>query len=288
MVRLTAERLDAALAGQVLTAAELRWPSIAGADLAGTRVLGTTTYGKHLLTRFDDGRTLHSHLRMDGQWRVERSGARRAGARHHAIRAVLRAERWTCVGWRLGMLDLLATRDEPRLLARLGPDVLADDFAPGTAESSSAPAPAGSAPAASAAGGPPPAGGARGVDQAVTRLGLDPARPLCEVLLDQGVVAGIGTIWMAESLFACRIHPWTPAGDLGVPEATRLLLRARDLMVRSVRVARSRGLGALELAVHGRARRPCRRCRTPIAIGTAGTAPYERPVFWCPTCQAPT
>src|SRR5690606_13617955 len=175
VLRLTADRLDQALRGSPLVRAELRWPSAAGADLVGRTVTSCTAYGKHVLTRLDDGRTLHTHLRMDGSWRVERTGGRAAAARRPEIRAVLATTRWTCVGWRLGMLDLLRTRDEPHLLAHLGPDVLADDF-PGD-----------------------------GLDEAVRRMREQGPRPLCDVLLDQGVVAGLGTIWMAESLYASRL-----------------------------------------------------------------------------------
>ncbi|GAB3157610.1 Fpg/Nei family DNA glycosylase [Myceligenerans halotolerans] len=262
VLRLTAERLDAALAGHVLTRAELRWPSAAAANLVGATVLGTAAYGKHLLTRFDDGRTLHTHLRMEGRWRVDRTGSRGAAARSPLIRAVLATRHWTCTGWQLGMLDLLATRDEPRVLAGLGPDVLADDFAPG-------------------------APGSR-LPDGVTRLTRDPDRPLCDALLDQRTVAGLGTIWMAESLFARRLHPWAPVRGLDDDGAAVLLLTARELMWRSIRTARTNGLGAVETAVHGRLGRSCRRCRTPIAVGTANQAPFERPVFWCPTCQAET
>lgn len=260
VLRLTAERLDAALAGQVLTRAELRWPSAAAAHLVGVRVVGTAAYGKHLLTRFDDGRTLHTHLRMDGLWRVDRTGSPGAAARHPAVRAVLGTARWTCTGRLLGMLDLLATRDEPRLLAGLGPDVLADSFAPDAPRSR--------------------------LPDGIARLARDPDRPLCDVLLDQRTVAGLGTIWMAESLFARRTNPWAPARSLDENAAAALLLTARDLMRRSIRVARRSGMGAVPTAVHGRAGRPCRRCRTPIAVGTANEAPFERPVFWCPRCQA--
>lgn len=260
VLRLTAERLDAALAGQVLVRAELRWPSAAAAQLTGTTVLGTAAYGKHLLTRFDDGRTLHTHLRMEGRWRVDRTGSRGAVAGSPAIRAVLGTRHWTCTGWELGMLDLLATRDEPRVLAGLGPDVLGDDFAPDV-------------PGSLLPGG-------------VARLLRDPGRALCDVLLDQRTVAGLGTIWMAESLFARRLFPWAPAGMLDEEAATALLLTARELMWRSVRVARRDGLGAVGSAVHGRAGRPCRRCGTAVAVGQANEPPFERPVFWCPACQA--
>jgi endonuclease-8 len=258
VLRLTAERLDAALAGTVLTRAELRWPSAAAANLVGATVLGTAAYGKHLLTRFDDGRTLHTHLRMEGLWKIHRTGSRDASARSPAIRAVLATDAWTATGWHLGMLDLLRTHDEQRVLNGLGPDILGDDF-PTT-----------------------------GLPDGAARLVHEPERPLCAALLDQRTVAGIGTIWMAESLFARRLWPWAPAGTLSADERDDLLRTARRLMERSVAVGRARGLGSVEMHVHGRAGRPCHRCGTRIAVGSANEKPYERPVFWCPTCQAPT
>ncbi|MGF0116413.1 DNA-formamidopyrimidine glycosylase family protein [Promicromonospora sp. Marseille-Q5078] len=260
VLRLTAERLGVALGGSPLVRAELRWPSAAGVDLVGATVRTSVAYGKHLLLRLDDGRTLHTHLRMDGSWRVYRTGTREAAGRSPAVRAVLATASWTCVGLQLGMLDVLRTRDEPRLLGHLGPDVLADDFPDR-------------------------------LDEAAGRVAAAPGRPLCVALLDQRTVAGLGTIWTAESLFATRRWPWTPAGALGDDARRALLGTARRLMTRSVEVGRRAGLGAVELAVHGRHRAPCRRCRTPVALGsTAGPGARpdggERAIYWCPTCQA--
>ncbi|WP_079576226.1 DNA-formamidopyrimidine glycosylase family protein [Krasilnikoviella flava] len=260
VLRLTAARLGAALGGSPLVRAELRWPSAAGVDLVGATVRESVAYGKHLLTRLDDGRTLHTHLRMDGSWRVYRTGSREAAGRSRAVRAVLATASWTCLGLQLGMLDVLRTRDEPRLLGHLGPDVLGDDFPDR-------------------------------VEEGARRLTADAARPLCVALLDQRTVAGFGTIWTAESLFATRRWPWTPAGDLDVDDRRALLLTGRRLMSRSVEVGRRAGLGAVELAVHGRHRAPCRRCRTPVALGSTsgpGRRPDggERAIYWCPSCQA--
>lgn len=261
VLRLTAERLGAALGGSPLVRAELRWPSAAGIDLVGATVRASVAYGKHLLLRLDDGRTLHTHLRMDGSWRVYRTGTREAAGRSPAVRAVLATASWTCLGLQLGMLDVLRTRDEARLLGHLGPDVLGDDF-PGR------------------------------LDEAAARVAVDPRRPLCVALLDQRTVAGLGTIWTAESLFATRRWPWTPAGALDGDARATLLGTARRLMTRSVAVGRRGGLGAVELAVHGRHRAPCRRCRTPVALGSTagpGSRPDggERAIYWCPSCQAP-
>src|SRR3712207_4616016 len=57
-VYLAARRMAAALSGERLTQGELRHPRLAEHDLSGLTVLGVHSVGKHLLTRFDDGRSL--------------------------------------------------------------------------------------------------------------------------------------------------------------------------------------------------------------------------------------
>ncbi|WP_426595309.1 Fpg/Nei family DNA glycosylase [Cellulomonas sp. McL0617] len=246
VLRRTADRLDLALTGQVVVRCDLRWPTAATVDLVGTSVLGTRSYGKHLLTRFDDGRTLHTHLRMDGYWRVHPTGSPQAAARSPQVRAVLATERWTAVGHHLGMLDVVRTRDEHTVIGHLGPDLLGETV---------------------------------DADEALRRWAARGSTPVAEVLLDQQVVAGIGTIFAAESLFAERIWPWAAADS--VPDPSRLLAVARRQLQQSVTSGRPPG------RVHGRLRQPCVRCGTPIAVGQARTPPMERPIFFCPHCQQP-
>jgi endonuclease-8 len=249
---MTAARLDEALAGRVLVRGELRWPTVADADLAGRTVRHTRPFGKHLLTRLDDGRTVHSHLRMDGAWRVVATGSQAAQARSPQVRAVLATDVDTALGESLGMLDLVPTSHEHQLVGHLGPDLLDDGFDTGT-------------------GAPGP-----GLAEAVARWDRCGAAQVCDVLLDQRVVAGIGTIWLAESLFAHRIFPWTAADQV---DPVVVLRTARRLMQASV-------AGHPAIRVHGRRGRPCPRCGTSVARGQARRPPYERPVFWCPACQA--
>ena len=276
MLRRTAAALDAALAGRALVRADLRWPTAASADLTGAVVLGTRPYGKHLLTRLDDGRTLHTHLRMDGRWYVVPTDDVRSAARSPRVRAVLASADVTAVGDGLGMLDLVRTRDEHTLVGHLGPDLLDDGFDPDDPTRTGLP-PGRSGPVGIDAPGARSTGPGQGLDEALVRLGADRDRPVGEVLLDQHVVAGIGTIYMAESLFVERIWPWTPVAGLRDPR--RLLLRARALMQAAVRAGRPPG------RVHGRARRPCPRCGTSVRRGLVREPPMERPVFWCPRCQ---
>jgi endonuclease VIII len=248
VLRRIAARLDEALTGATLTRAELRWPSVADVDLVGRTVVSTTAYGKHLLTRFDDHRTLHTHLRMDGHWRIARTGSPEAAGASPAVRALLGSATWTALGRDLGMVDVVATRDEASLLGRLGPDVLAE-------------------------------GDTFDLDEILRRFAARGSTPVAEVLLDQRVLAGLGTIYTAESLFAERIWPWAPADQ--VADARRLVLVARRLIQRAVVTGEAPG------RVHGRLRRPCPRCGTPIAVGQARRPPLERPIFYCPACQRP-
>jgi len=77
----TARRLHQALAGRALTRSDFRVPRLATVDLTGDAVTETVSRGKHLLTRTRNGLTVHTHLRMDGSWRVRpASVTRRARA----------------------------------------------------------------------------------------------------------------------------------------------------------------------------------------------------------------
>ncbi|WP_307824471.1 DNA-formamidopyrimidine glycosylase family protein, partial [Streptomyces sp. MBT58] len=129
----TAARLHAALAGRVLTHADLRVPRFATSDLSGRTVLDVTARGKHLLTRIEGGLTLHSHLRMDGAWRVYAPGERWRGGPGHQIRAVLTNADHTAVGYRLPVLELLRTNEESKAVGHLGPDLLGPDWDPALA-----------------------------------------------------------------------------------------------------------------------------------------------------------
>ncbi|MBD7918839.1 Fpg/Nei family DNA glycosylase [Cellulomonas sp. Sa3CUA2] len=263
VLRRTAAHLDRALAGRRLVRADLRWPTAATVDLTGHTVLGTRPYGKHLLTRFDDGRTLHTHLRMDGTWRLVPSTQQRAAARSPQVRAVLGDERWTAVGYQLGMLDVVPTSAERTLLGHLGPDVLDGDFD--------------STPGVPWAGPPVLDLPTPGIDEALRRWSAQGARPVAEVLLDQRVVVGIGTIFTAESLFARGWWPWTPAD--AVTDADEVLRAARALLRASVATGRPAA------AVYGREGRTCSRCGARVARGDVGTPPTQRQVYWCPGCQ---
>jgi formamidopyrimidine-DNA glycosylase len=117
-------------------------------------------------------------------------------------------------------------------------------------------------------------------------------RSLKAILLDQGVVAGVGNIYADESLFAAKLDPRRLGSDVTGQEADRLrkaivrvLTRAIDYRGSSISdyVGGSGLKGGYqnELLVYGRTEQPCRRCRTPIVcIRLAG-----RSTHYCPKCQ---
>ncbi|MFF3406412.1 Fpg/Nei family DNA glycosylase [Streptomyces sp. NPDC002742] len=253
-VRQAASRLHTALAGKVLTLSDLRVPRFATADLTGRAVLDVTPRGKHLLTRIEGGLTLHSHLRMDGSWKVYETGRRWSGGPAHQIRAVLGTADRTAVGYRLPVLELLRTTDEARAVGHLGPDLLGPDWNPG---------------------------------KALENLLRDPDRPLGEALLDQRNLAGIGNVYKSELCFLLGVTPWLPVGALPGDRAAQLPLLAKKLLEfnrdRPARV--TTGRRDQNLFVYGRALRPCLRCATPIRSANQGDASRERPTYWCPRCQ---
>ncbi len=289
-----ARQLDDALACRVLTRTDFRVPRYATTNLTGGTVVGTVSRGKHLLTRVDSGQTIHTHLRMDGSWRILAAGGPPPG--DYRVRLVLANDRWQAIGRLLGVVEVLPTRNEERVVGHLGPDLLGPDW---------------------------------DAAEAVRRLQAKPDRPAGEALLDQRNLAGIGNVYQAEVLFLRGIDPWRPVGAISdlaalVELARRLLEANRNRVGRVTTGMTGRGQ---ETWVYGRQGRPCRRCgerirssgpggwtsgpargtrtsgpargtrtsgparggRTggPAGGGRASPAeqPDERSTFWCPRCQ---
>lgn len=159
--------------------------------------------GKHLLLPLADGRVLHSHLRMRGSWRLFRAGERWSKPARLAW-LVLRTEALVAVQFNGPVLELLrpgAMALHP-VLARLGPDVLDDDFDAGRA--------------------------------ARTAILAAEDRAVAEVLLDQRVASGIGNIAKSEGLWSARANPFATPGQLGEERLTKVYLGAAAWLAKAV------------------------------------------------------
>jgi endonuclease-8 len=104
-----------------------------------------------------------------------------------------------------------------------------------------------------------------------------PSRELGDAVLDQRVVAGIGNLWKAESLWRAQVSPWRKLGDVSDEELKLVLAQAARLMRGSLENRRE------ERLVYRRAGRPCPRCGE--AIRSRGQGDDNRTAYWCPHCQ---
>jgi endonuclease-8 len=216
--------------------------------LEGATIEGVEARGKHLLVRFSNGLTLHSHLRMTGRWDVHRRGARWGRASHRAW-LVLRTDEHEAVLFDGPVLELLTDAQVSlhASLRRLGGDPIDAGF---------------------------------DVDAALRALrAAHPTRAVGDALLDQRLVAGIGNVWKSEALWARGVDPWRRLGELDDGELRGLLEFARDGMRRQA----DRGHGRRPRHVYGRDGRPCERCGTRILARLQGDD--GRRTFWCPGCQ---
>jgi formamidopyrimidine-DNA glycosylase len=224
-----------------------RTPPLALRALAGAIIERVVRRGKHQLLELDDGRTIHVHFRMAGDWSVSDAS--------HGLPRYARASIDLSDGQRLVLVD-------PRALSTL------TVHAPGVS--------------------PLPPLGPEPSDPSLTAatLGIALARrrgPIKPVLLDQGVVAGVGNIYACEALWHARISPRAKASGLGAQRLDRLLRAVRKVLGPAARLPgryRDTPVSA-RLAVYDRERKPCRRCRRPISrIVQAG-----RSTYFCRSCQ---
>ena len=107
--------------------------------------------------------------------------------------------------------------------------------------------------------------------------GASPQRQVGDALLDQRLVAGIGNLWKAESLWHARVSPWRRLAEVTDAELGATLEAAHRLM-------RARLDGAPGSAqVYRRIGRPCPRCG--MAIKSWPQGDDARMAYWCPGCQ---
>jgi formamidopyrimidine-DNA glycosylase len=252
-VWLIARTLRAALAGRQLTTADLRAADLATTNLRGRTVTEVIPRGKHLLIRFDNNLTLHTHLRMDGSWRVQPAGRSLADPHDH-VRVVLGNATRTAIGDRVHDIALIPTTAEDTFVGHLGPDLLGTDW---------------------------------DADQATLRIMAHPQRPIAEALLDQRNLAGAGNVYKAEACFLRGLSPWTPVGDVrdiaAVVDIVHRLLRTNRERYEHVTTGDARP--GRRTWVYDRAGKPCRRCGATVQVAWQGEKEQARVSYWCANCQ---
>jgi formamidopyrimidine-DNA glycosylase len=222
----------------------------------GAMVHQVEAYGKHLLLDLSTPaaaavQTVHVHLGMRGKW------LRFSPVTGPAMRQVrLRLAR-PDVAWDLiapTTCELLAPSQRQALVERLGPDPLRPDADAAEAQ--------------------------RRIAAYSGSIGA--------AVMDQGVIAGVGNVFRAEALHACRIAPTRPAGTLTAEQLQKLWDTLQSMMSQGVEDGRIITVDApdrLSLpeneSRHVYKRDTCYDCGTPVAVtDLAGRTSYA-----CPRCQ---
>ncbi|MBV9578819.1 MAG: Fpg/Nei family DNA glycosylase [Chloroflexi bacterium] len=254
----TAAALRPLLVGQHILRARARTPGPQIQRIVGTRVVSIDPIGKHLLIRFDNGLTLHTHLRMGGTWHRYAPGERWRIADWRA-KVVLEVAEHVVVCFNAPVAELMDERAVARhpALAALGPDLLSPSFSP---------------------------------DDAFRRLRSRADAEIAEALLDQRVMAGIGNVFKSEILFIELVNPWTPVAALADACLHSIIATAHRLLLDNATPGRpqrvtTRGDASVRGSayVYGRANEPCTHCGTPVRVKRQGS--LNRPTYWCPRCQ---
>jgi formamidopyrimidine-DNA glycosylase len=252
---------------------DLRWPLPAGmADrLTGKRVTALRRRSKYILADLDSGETLLVHLGMSGRMLI--SGVTLGQFHHdhpapqkhdHVVLHMAGGARVTFNdARRFGAMDLMPTgaAESHALLAGLGPEPFGNDF---------------------------------NEPYLAARL-KGRKTPIKAALLDQRIVAGLGNIYVAETLYRARISPLRLAGDLTEPQAHALVPLIREVLAEAIEAGGSSlrdfrqangelGYFSKHFQVYDREGQPC---ETPGCTGTiTRTVQSGRSSFWCPTCQS--
>ena len=266
--------LSARLDGRVIARAEarrldLRWALPEGlvARLNGARVLGFRRRGKYMLMRLAGGDSVLLHLGMSGRMSITPARPSAPVLPHEHI-ALETDDGWR-VGFvdprRFGSVDLVRTdaEDTHRLLAGLGPEPLDPGFAP----------------------------------EVLSAALAGKRTPIKAALLDQGVVAGLGTIYVSEALFRAGISPRRLAASVAGERARRLVPAIKATLTEAIAAGGSslrdyvQPDGALgyfqhEWKVYGREGEACERCPGPPGCkGVRRIVQSGRASFYCPRTQ---
>jgi endonuclease-8 len=266
-----ARTLHRALAGKEVTSFESVFPALNrvndDAPVAGRTIDRVQSAGKHLLMHFSGDLVLRTHMRMNGSWHIYGAGEKWQRSRRD-MRIVIATADFEAVGFNIPVAEFMSETDviKSASLRTLGPDVLGDHF---------------------------------DADTVIANLRERQDSPIAEALLSQRVVAGLGNIYKSEILFMCRINPFARVQELTEANLRSLVDKSRRVLKLNVSEGREvmttygglrRTSGRSDrrdrLWVYGRARLPCRRCGTPIAVSKQ--ARDARLTYWCPLCQPAT
>ncbi len=269
--------LSPAMEGVVIEAADvnrpdLRWPfpDRMAERLTGQRVDRLRRRSKYILADLSSGETLLIHLGMSGRMTVSGDPLGQfthdhpAAQKHdHVVFHMANGARITFNDpRRFGAMDLLptATAEDHKLLSVLGPEPLGNDFH----------------------------------EQHLIEAFKGKNSPVKSALLDQGIVAGLGNIYVSEALYRGKVSPRRKAGQISAPRVAALVPIIRKVLQDAIEAGGSSlrdfrqadgelGYFQHSFDVYGREGEPCRTegCGAEIKRITQS----GRSSFYCAQCQ---
>jgi len=259
-----AAALERALAGQRIERFFSPLPNLKEAELAGREVTRVYARGKNVVIAFDDGRALHTHLRMQGSWSIRQKSElsperlERLLSPPHSLNPVftlsLENAHVVAVCERAAVAELAEEREIERRLASLGPDLLAPDF---------------------------------DAERALENLRARPELSVGEAIMLQSLLAGVGNVFKSEILFLEKVSPFASVGELSDERLAAIVERARVLLNRNRTGQRRTQFGALSRMryyVYERSGQHCIKCDATIQMRRQGS--QLRSTYFCPDCQS--
>jgi endonuclease-8 len=250
-IRRLAGRITARFGGQRCQWCVTRDPRLVGVDFTGSVLQAADARGKHLLIRFDDGRTLFAHLRLDGSFVV--GPAARAPEWKRRVELWMEDGRLTAVD--VPVLGVVATGSEETIIGHLGPDLCGPELPD--------------------------------LEAVAERMALQPEQPLAAALLDQRNVAGFGNVYAVELPFIVGVAPHQPSGAVdGLVDLLAIGAAViRTNAERGPQNTTGRRLHAADHWIYARRGRPCPLCGTVLDGHDDRDSPWGRVSVWCPECQ---
>jgi formamidopyrimidine-DNA glycosylase len=261
--------LQVRLKGRTVTRSVALWPRTIAAPsvehftaiVIGQRFANFTRRGKYMLLTMDSGAILIIHLRMTGKCLIRTAGE--PVDRHTRVLFELDD------GYRLDFVDsrkfgrVWLVDDASGVVGKLGPEPLSETF----------------------------------TDDYLARRLAGRSAAVKSLLLDQGIVAGVGNIYADEALHAAGIHPQRAGDDLTADEIGILRRAVQEVLRRAIALGGSSlgdspvqnylrpggetGEFQHEHQVYGRAGLPCLQCGEIIQRAVIG----QRSAHYCPVCQ---
>jgi formamidopyrimidine-DNA glycosylase len=226
--------------------------------IAGRRIHNTARRAKWLLLLLDDAWTLAIHLRMSGRVGVYTPDVQADNHTHLVLRLDDERRIFFRDPRKFGRVRLLDPAGMAALDTRYGLEPLGDDFC---------------------------------VD-ALAQILADRRTRLKPLLLHQHLIAGMGNIYVDESLWYARLHPLRQANTLNSGEIGRLHTAIRTILQRAIQTGGSTlrdyrtgygkiGQNQVFFSVYGRTGQPCPTCQNPVQKITVA----QRGTHLCPHCQ---